>query len=77
MGTEGEVSFKRLTAILVAGVVASVACPLSGASTATSSQQSRSYPLPSDGWKPGEAAMEAVSPRAISRHAHSIGNVHV
>ena len=70
-------SFKRLTAILVAGVVASLACPLSGASAATSSQRTRSYPLPSDGWKPGEAAMEAVIFRAISRHTHSIGNMHV
>lgn len=54
-------SFKRLIAILVAGVVASLACPLSGASAATLSQRTRSYPLPSDGWKPGEAAMEAVT----------------
>jgi hypothetical protein len=58
---EREVSFRRWTAFLVVGVLATVACALSVASAATSSQQTRSYPLPSDGWKPGQAAMEAIS----------------
>jgi hypothetical protein len=55
------VSFRRLTAFLVTGVLASVVCPLSGASAATSTQRTHSYALPSDGWKPGQAAMEALS----------------
>ncbi len=59
--SEGEVSFKRLTAFLVVGVLTSVACPLSVAAAATSSQRTRSYPLPSDGWKPGQAAMQGIS----------------
>ncbi len=54
-------SFRRLTACVVVGVLAGVACPFSGASAATSSQRSRSYPLPSDGWEPGQAAMQAIS----------------
>jgi hypothetical protein len=55
------VSFGRWTAFLVIGVLASVVSPLSGASAATSAQRTRSYPLPSDGWKPGQGAMEAIS----------------
>jgi hypothetical protein len=55
------VSFRRLTALLVIGVLASVVCPLSGASAATLRQRTRSDPLPSDGWKPGQGAMEAIS----------------
>jgi hypothetical protein len=55
------VLFRRMTALLVIGVVASVVCPLSGASAAALNQRTRSYPLPSDGWKPGQAAMEAIS----------------
>jgi hypothetical protein len=55
------VSFRRLTACLVVGVLASVVGPLSGASAATSRHRTLSYPLPSDGWKPGQGAMEAIS----------------
>jgi hypothetical protein len=55
------VSLRRLTAFLVIGVLASVVCLLSGASAATSTQRTRSYELPSDGWRPGQAAMEALS----------------
>jgi hypothetical protein len=58
---EGEVTFRRLAAFLVVGVLASVAGPLPGAAAATSSQRARSYPLPSDGWKPGQPAMTALS----------------
>ncbi len=54
-------SFRRWTAFLVVGVLATVACPLSVTSAATSRQGTRSYPLPSDGWKPGQGAMEALS----------------
>jgi hypothetical protein len=56
-------TFRRLRAFLVVGVLAVVACPLSGASAATSNQRTRSYPLPSDGWRPGQVAMTAVSSR--------------
>ena len=54
-------SFMRLTALLVIGVLASVACPLSSSSAATSNQRTRSFALPSDGWKPGQGAMLAIS----------------
>lgn len=54
-------SFTRWTAFLAVGVLAGVACPLSAASAATSSQRAHTYPLPSDGWKPGKAAMKAIS----------------
>jgi hypothetical protein len=60
LNREGEVSFRRWTAFLVVGVLAA-ACPISVAAAATSSQRTRSYPLPSDGWKPGQAAMQAIS----------------
>src|SRR6202041_1840621 len=49
---------RGLKALLVVGVLAFVACPLPGASAATSGR--RTYPLPSDGWKPGQAAMTAL-----------------
>jgi hypothetical protein len=58
---KGEMSFRSCTAFLVVGAVASVACPSLVASAAPSSQPIRSYPLPSDGWKAGQPAMEAVS----------------
>jgi hypothetical protein len=58
---EGEVLFGRLTAFLIVAVLASVACPLSVASAATSAHRTQSYALPSDGWKPGLAAMAALS----------------
>ena len=54
-------SFRRLTALLVIGVLGGVLCPLSGGSAATLNRSTRSYPLPSDGWKPGQGAMEAIS----------------
>jgi hypothetical protein len=60
-GPGGEVMLRRLTAFLVVGVLVSVAGPLSGAAAATSSHRARSYPLPSDGWKPGQPAMTALS----------------
>jgi hypothetical protein len=53
--------FGRWTAFLIVGVLASVACPLSVAATATSAHRTRSYPLPSDGWRPGQPAMAALS----------------
>ena len=55
------VSIGKLTGCLVVGLLATAACPLSGASAATSSQRTRSYLLPSDRWKPGQAAMQALS----------------
>jgi hypothetical protein len=55
------VSLRGWTRCLVIGVLASIALPLSDASPATPTQQTRSYPLPSDGWKPGQIAMEAIS----------------
>ena len=58
---EGQVSFKRFSAFVVVGVLASVANPPLEASAATSTHRTHSYSLPSDGWKPGQAAMEAVS----------------
>ena len=54
-------SFTRWTAFLAVGVLAGVACPLSAACAATSSRRAHTYPLPSDGWKPGKAAMKAIS----------------
>jgi hypothetical protein len=54
------VSFRKWTTCLVIGA-ASVAIPLSTAAAGTSAQRARSYPLPSDGWKPGQSAMEAIS----------------
>ena len=53
-------SFRRWTTCLVIGA-ASVAIPLSTAAAGTPAQRARSYPLPSDGWKPGQSAMEAIS----------------
>jgi hypothetical protein len=58
---EEPVSFRKWTTCLAIGVLASVALPLSGGSAATPPQRTRSYPLPSDGWKPGQGAMEAIS----------------
>jgi hypothetical protein len=55
------VSFRNWSTCLVMCVLASIALPLSSASAGTSSQRTRSYPLPSDGWKPGQGAMEAIS----------------
>jgi hypothetical protein len=55
------VSLRRFTLLVVVGVLASVVPPLSEASASTSIQRTRSYALPSDGWKPGQAAMEAIS----------------
>jgi hypothetical protein len=55
------VSFVRWTALLAIVVLGSVVCPLSGAYATTLNQRARSYPLPSDGWKPGQSAMEAIS----------------
>jgi hypothetical protein len=40
---------------------ASVAILMSTAATGTPAQRARSYSLPSDGWKPGQSAMEAIS----------------
>jgi len=57
---EDQVSYPRLTACLVVGVLAGVVCP-AGAASAASTHRTRSYPLPSDGWKPGQAAMQALS----------------
>lgn len=54
-------SFRRLTAFLVVCVLAGITCPLSRASAATSPHRAQSYALPSDGWKHGQAAMEALS----------------
>ena len=54
-------SIRILTAFFVVGVLVSLAHPLSDASAATSTHRTHSYSLPSDGWKPGQAAMEAVS----------------
>ena len=54
-------SFRTLTGYVMIGVLASVATPLSGASAAGLNHQPRSYPLPSDGWKPGQGGMEAIS----------------
>jgi hypothetical protein len=54
-------SFKNVTGCLMIGVLASVALPLAGASAAGLHQRQRSYPLPSDGWKPGQGGMEAIS----------------
>jgi len=59
-GAEGQVSFTRLTACLVVGVLAGVVFPVVAAAE-TSTNRTRSYPLPSDGWKPGQAAMQALS----------------
>jgi hypothetical protein len=56
-----QVSLRRLTAFLLIGVLSTVVCPLSGASAATSDQRTHSLLLPSDGWKPGRRAMEAIS----------------
>jgi|ERR1700722_12251392 hypothetical protein len=56
-----SVSFRRWTTCLVIGAVASVALPISDAFAAAPSQRTRTYPLPSDGWRPGQAAMEAIS----------------
>ncbi len=51
---------KRMTACLVICVLGSVVCPLAGASAAVSTQRTRDYPLPSDGWKPGEPGFTAL-----------------
>ncbi len=53
-------SFTKLTAGLVVGALAAVVFPL-GDAAAASTHRTRSYPLPSDGWKPGQAAMQALS----------------
>ena len=53
-------SLRSWTTCLVIGV-ATVASPLSTAGAATLTQRVRSYPLPSDGWKVGQSAMEAIS----------------
>jgi hypothetical protein len=55
------VTFRQRTTCLAIAVLASVAIPLPGASAATPAQRTRSYSLPSDGWKPGQGAMEAIS----------------
>lgn len=52
--------FKRLAVCAVIGVLASVACLPSGGSSAAAPRM-RSYPLPSDGWKSGQAAITALS----------------
>ena len=54
-------SVRRWTICLVIGVLATVALPLSDACAAPPAERTRSYPLPSDGWKPGQGAMEAIS----------------
>lgn len=55
-------SFRRWTEyVVVVGLLASVVVPLAGASSAASTQRTRSYSLPSDGWKPGQAAMGALT----------------
>jgi hypothetical protein len=56
-----SVFFRRWITCLMIGVLASVALPLTGSSAAAPNQRTRSYRLPSDGWKPGQAAMEAIS----------------
>ncbi len=55
------VSVRRWTMCLAIGVLATGALPSSEAAAASPAQRTRSYPLPSDGWKPGQSAMEAVS----------------
>jgi hypothetical protein len=59
------VSFKRSPCIGTR-VLASIALPLSAVSAASSTPRTRSYPLPSDGWKPGKGAMEAISSAPFS-----------
>jgi hypothetical protein len=54
------VLLRRWTRCLAIGA-ASVAIPLSGAAAGTPAQRARSYSLLSDGWKPGQSAMEAIS----------------
>lgn len=53
-------SLRKWTTCLVIGA-ASVAITLSPAAAGTLTQPGRSYPLPSDGWKTGQSAMEAIS----------------
>ena len=64
---------KSLKVILGISALAICACPALGASAATSSQSSRSYALPSDGWKPGQAAMTALSSRPFGATVTSSG----
>jgi hypothetical protein len=61
-GNSGGVSvwFRRGTTCFVIGA-ASVAIPVSTAAAGTPAQRARSYSLPSDRWKPGQSAMEAIS----------------
>jgi hypothetical protein len=56
---EGDVSLRRLTACLALGVVTGLVLPCWSAFAA--GRQARSYPLPSDGWRPGQTAMQAIS----------------
>jgi hypothetical protein len=58
---ESELLVGRLTAFFIVGVLASVACPQSVASASTSAHRTQSFSLPSDGWRPGQAAMAALS----------------
>jgi hypothetical protein len=55
------VLFRGWAVGLVVGVLVSVALPLSDASAATHTQRTRSYAVPSDGWKPGQGGMLAIS----------------